>query len=79
MMETEEQHWHCTMSMGIKETRMLHKIMSNYLNMWEDLPEKDEEQKAYLQHLQNRFFAMITDYNYSHTEAERMEENDGNI
>ena len=61
----DDIEWWCQIKMGIRETRMLHNSIVNYLDNY---PEgRHEEEKGFLIYHKNKLFAMMMEYNYSHS------------
>ncbi len=58
--EFHDGDWHCQAVMGIEEVRILHHTITEYLKTFEDIPPIN---KAYLEHIQSKMFAMIAEYN----------------
>ena len=56
----QDGDWHCEAIMGIEEVRILPHTVTEYLNKMEDIPPVN---KSYLEHIQNKMFAMIAEYN----------------
>ena len=63
----DDQEWWCQQKLGIRETRLLHNAIVNYLNQkLEEKQGRPPEERQFLDFQRNRLYAMIMDYNFNH-------------
>tara|TARA_B100001093_G_scaffold3785_1_gene3960 strand:- start:1154 stop:1393 length:240 start_codon:yes stop_codon:yes gene_type:complete len=61
--EEEDMPWCLELRMGINETKMMYNCIRIYSNLI-DIDDEETEEKKYMNTLKNKFFAVISDYNY---------------
>ena len=72
----EEGDWFCQYSMRIDEVRMLYNVVSGYIEMYPGPQVKPIEELEYCKYLQNRLFAMMTDFSFTNIESHQRDEID---
>ncbi len=60
----EDGEWHCQAVMGIEEVRILFSTIDQYLKNEYIAKNIPEDHKSYLEHIHQKLFGMITDYNF---------------
>ena len=70
----DDLEWWAEHRMGIRDVRALHNSLNYYLSIWPGPPERPEDEKKFIENIDGRLFAMISDYTYTHHEV--AEEND---
>ena len=63
-MEAKEE-WSCTLTLGIKEVRMMYDHFDYSIKMWPGSPARPREEQELLDIMKKRMFAMIAEYNYT--------------
>ena len=69
-MEKPEE-WTCTMTMGIKEVRMMYDHTCYSIETWPGAPIRPYEEQEYLRIINMRLFAMIQEYNFTHLDTDK--------
>lgn len=72
----EEGEWYCQYAMRIDEVRMLYNVVSGYIEMYPGPQVKPIEELEYCKYLQNRLFAMMSDYSFTNIESHQHDEID---
>ena len=72
----EEGEWYCQYAMRIDEVRMLYNVVSGYIEMYPGPQVKPIEELKYCKYLQNRLFAMMSDYSFTNIESHQHDEID---
>ena len=70
---TRDDEFWCESRMGINEVRMMYDSICFYLSIWPGPPTRPEEEQQYLEHIRNRLFAAIMEYNLLHNGVEEAE------
>ena len=65
----EEGEWFCQYSMRIDEVRMLYNVISSHIDMFPGPPHRPIEELEYCKYIQNRLFAMMTDFSFTNIES----------
>lgn len=66
-MNEENTEWHCTMTLGIEEVRMMYDHLDYSLKMWPGAPARPYEEQIWMDVLKKRMFAMMMEYNLYET------------
>ena len=72
----EEGEWYCQYAMRIDEVRMLYNVINSYIEMYPGPQVKPIEELEYCKYLQNRLFAMMTDFSFTNIESHQHDEID---
>lgn len=56
-----EGDWWCEARMGIKEVRIVHHTLEEYMKNTKDIP---EDHLSYLEHMHSKLFGMIAEFNF---------------
>ena len=67
---TEDDEFWCESKLGINEVRMMYDSICFYLSIWPGPPTRPPEDQQYLEHVRNRLFAAIMEYNLLHNVVE---------
>ena len=71
--DSEDEEFFVDSRMGIHEVRMLYDSICFYLSIWPGPPVRPEQEKEYIEHIRNRLFAAIMEYNLMNNGVEEAE------
>ena len=62
----DDMEWWAETRMNIRDVRSLYSSIEYYQKIWPGPPERQENEKPFLENLKTQLYRMITDYNYTH-------------
>ncbi len=66
----DDLDWWAETRYNIRDVRSLWSSIDYYQSIWPGPPERQENEKAFLEGVKRNLYRMITDYNYSHHHVE---------
>ena len=70
----DDLEWYAETRMGIRDVRSLYSSIEYYQSIWPGPPERQENEKPFLDGVKQNLYRMITDYNYTHHVVEEVED-----
>ena len=62
----DDLEWWAETRMNIRDVRSLYSSLDYYMKIWPGEPDRPNDEKKFIDNLQNHLYRMITDYNYTH-------------
>ena len=69
--EKDDLDWWAETRMNIRDVRSLYSSIEYYQKIWPGPPERQENEKAFLEGFKKNLYRMISDYNYTHHVVEQ--------
>ena len=72
--EKDDLEWWAETRYNIRDVRSLYSSIEYYQSIWPGPPERQENEKPFLDGVKQNLYRMITDYNYTHHVVEEVED-----
>ena len=72
--EKDDLEWWAETRWNIRDVRSLYSSLEYYQSIWPGPPERQENEKPFLDGVKQNLYRMITDYNYTHHVVEEVED-----
>ena len=62
----DDMEWWAETRLNIRDVRSLYCSLDYYTKIWPGEPDRPNDEKKFIDNLQNHLYRMITDYNFTH-------------